>query len=128
MATQNRPTSPHLQVYRLPLTALVSISHRITGIINSAGAVLLVFVLAMAAGGPDAFGTASAIMTSWFGTLVFLGFTATLYFHLCNGIRHLFWDAGYGLDLDMANKSARLTLVAAGVLTAITWVVAIAAG
>lgn len=128
MATHKRPTSPHLQVYKLPLTALVSISHRITGVINSVGALLLVFVLAMAASGADAFSTASAIMTSWFGTLVFLGFTATLYFHLCNGIRHLFWDAGYGLEVEVANKSARLTLVAAGVLTVITWVVALAAG
>lgn len=127
-SNQQRPVSPHLQIYKLPLTALTSIAHRITGVINCAGAVLLVFVLAAAAGGPDSYAGAEWILTSWLGTLILFGFTLTLYYHFCNGIRHLFWDAGLGFDLDTANKSARLTLVAAGVLTVLTWIVALAAG
>lgn len=123
-----RPVSPHLQIYKLPLTALLSISHRMTGVINSAGAVLLVFVLAAAAGGADSYASAEWILTSWFGTLILFGFTLTLYFHFCNGIRHLFWDVGMGFELETADKTAKLTLVAAGVLTVLTWIVALAAG
>lgn len=122
------PVSPHLQIYKLPLTALISIGHRITGVINCAGALLLVFALAAAAGGPDSYATAQWILTSWLGTLILFGFTLTLYFHFCNGIRHLFWDTGLGFDLDTANKTAQLTLVAAGALTVLTWIVALAAG
>jgi len=99
-----------------------------TGIINCAGAVLLVFALAAAAGGADSYASAQWLLTSWFGTLVLFGFTLTLYFHFCNGIRHLFWDTGMGFELETANKTARLTLVAAGVLTVLTWIVALAAG
>ena len=84
-----RPLSPHLQIYKLPLTALLSISHRITGVINSVGALFLVLVLARAAGGEESFGFASALLSSWFGYLVLFGFTLALYFHFCNGIRHL---------------------------------------
>jgi len=123
-----RPTSPHLQVYKLPLTALLSISHRITGVINCAGGVLLVYVLCQAASGPQAFATAEALLTSWFGTLVLFAFSLTLYYHFCNGIRHLFWDVGMGFELSAANKSGQITLIAAGVLTVLTWIVALAAG
>ncbi|MBX2824451.1 MAG: succinate dehydrogenase, cytochrome b556 subunit [Gammaproteobacteria bacterium] len=123
-----RPLSPHLQIYKLPLTALISIAHRITGVINSIGAILLVFVLAAAAGGQDSYATAEWILTSWLGTLILFGFTLTLYYHFCNGIRHLFWDTGLGFEVETANKTARLTLVAAGVLTVLTWIVALAAG
>jgi len=121
-----RPISPHLQVYKLPLTALLSISHRITGVISSVGAMLLVFVLAMAASGEQGFTTAQSILTSWFGSFVLFGFSLALYFHFCNGIRHLFWDVGVGFELPTANKTAQITLIAAGVLTVLTWLVALA--
>lgn len=123
-----RPLSPHLQVYKLPLTALLSITHRATGIINSVGLVLLVYVLAKAASGPDSFEFASGLLSSWFGYLVLFGFTFALFFHFCNGIRHLFWDVGMGFDLEAANKSAKMTLVGAAALTVLTWIVALAAG
>jgi len=126
--TPQRPVSPHLQIYKLPLTAVLSISHRITGIINCLGSVLLVYVLAAASGGADSYAGAERILTSWFGILVLFGFTLTLYYHFCNGIRHLFWDAGMGFEVETANKTARLTLVATGVLTVLTWIVALAAG
>lgn len=123
-----RPVSPHLQIYKLPLTAILSICHRASGIANSAGALLLVYVLAKAAGGPESYASAEWLLRSWFGMLVLFGFTLSLYYHFCNGIRHLFWDVGLGFDLEVANKSAKLTLVAAGVLTILTWIVALATG
>jgi len=123
-----RPLSPHLDIYKLPLTALLSISHRITGVINSVGAVFLVLVLARAAGGEESFAFASGMLSSGFGYLILFGFTLALYYHFCNGIRHLLWDVGVGLELETAERSAKFTLIAAGVLTVMTWIIAIAAG
>ena len=122
--SDKRPLSPHLQIYRLPLTALLSISHRASGIVNSLGAVLLVYVLVSAAGGADSYAFANALVTSWFGRLVLFGFTLALYFHFCNGIRHLFWDVGYGFELETAKKTAHLVLIGAAGLTILTWVIA----
>lgn len=121
-----RPLSPHLQHYKLPLTAYLSITHRITGIINSAAIVLLVLLIASAAGTPEAYAFMSGIANSWFGKLVLFGFTLTLYYHMANGIRHLFWDVGMGLDLEDAKKSGNVCVIAAGVLSVITWMVALA--
>ena len=123
-----RPMSPHLQVYKLPLTALMSITHRATGVINSVGALFLVVVLAKAAGGEEAFSGASSLLSSWFGYLVLFGFSFALYFHFCTGIRHLLSDAGIGIELEEAKKSAPIALIAAAVLTVLTWIVALAAG
>jgi succinate dehydrogenase / fumarate reductase cytochrome b subunit len=122
-----RPLSPHLQHYKLPLTAYLSISHRITGIINSAAIVLLVLLIASAAGTPESYSFMSGIANSWFGKLLLFGFTVTLYYHMANGIRHLFWDTGVGLDLEIAKKSGNVSLIAAGALSVITWAVAAAA-
>jgi len=119
----SRPMSPHLSVYKQPLTAILSISHRITGIVNSVALVLIVWALAGAAS--DDYGFIGAVVQSWFGKLMMFGFTLTLYYHLCNGIRHLFWDVGHGFELDAANKSGRMMLVAAGILSVITWLVAL---
>ncbi len=121
-----RPLSPHLQHYKLPITALLSISHRITGVINSAGIVLLVLLVASAAGSPDAYGFMGGIANSWFGSFILFGLTLTLYYHLCNGIRHLFWDVGYGFSLESATRSGYLCLGAAAGLSVITWIVAAA--
>lgn len=122
-----RPLSPHLQHYKLPMTAYLSIIHRATGVINSLAIVLLVLLIASASGAPDGYAFMSGIANSWFGKLVLFGFTLTLYYHMCNGIRHLFWDIGRGLDLDSAKKSGNVCVVAAGVLSVITWMVAAAA-
>ena len=119
-----RPLSPHLQIYRLPLTAKLSIAHRITGLINSLALFLLVLLLASAAAGPDSYDTMAGIVGSWFGKLVMMVFTATLYYHLCNGIRHLFWDVGMGFDVPQAMQSGKAVLAATAVLTALTWLLA----
>jgi len=119
-----RPMSPHLQIYKLPLTAYVSIGNRIAGVINSFAMVLLVLVLAAAASGTSDSGFILSVLNSWFGKLVLFGFTLTLYYHMCNGIRHLFWDVGMGFELDTANKTAKVSIGVAVALTIITWIIA----
>lgn len=120
-----RPMSPHLQIYDLPITAKLSVLHRGTGVVLTIGLVLIAIVLAGAASGESAWATMHWFLSSWLGYLILFGFTASLYYHFCNGIRHLFWDAGKGLDLKSAEKSAKLVLIATAVLTVFTWVIAL---
>lgn len=87
--------------------------------------VLLVLLIASASGSPESYESMAGIANSWFGKLVLFGFTLTLYYHMANGIRHLFWDVGLGLDLETAKKSGNVCLVAAGVMSVITWLVAL---
>lgn len=128
MTTRNRPLSPHLQVYRLPFDAILSISHRITGVILCFGAVLLTYWLMAATYGPEAFATAQSILGSWFGLLVLLGVVFSLWYHLANGIRHLVWDTGRALELDQMRKSGIAVVVIAAVLTLGTFGLAFAVG
>ncbi len=122
MEKRKRPLSPHLQVYRLPMAALISISHRATGIALTAGTLLLVYWLGALAAGPDAYGTAQAILGSWFfGRPILFLWTAALYFHLCNGVRHLVWDAGYGFDMATVDASGMAVFVGTAILTLATW-------
>lgn len=113
----NRPTSPHLQIYRLPLTGLISISHRITGVLLSAGLVLVVYLFSAAAGGLSAYGEMQAILDNWLVTLVYWGFVFALFFHLCHGVRHLCWDAGHSFGKETLDYYAKIELGAAFVLT-----------
>ena len=123
MSTPNRPLSPHLQIYRPQMTSILSITHRMSGVALTAGAALIAFWLLAVALGPETYATAVAICTSWLGSLVMIGFAAALFFHLCNGIRHLFWDAGYGFELETAYKSGWATVVSSLVLTGAAWAV-----
>jgi succinate dehydrogenase / fumarate reductase cytochrome b subunit len=125
MNTSSRPpTSPHLQIYRLPLTALLSITHRITGVFLSVGALLLVSALAALAGGAESYAPFQTFLQSWFGQLVLFGITFALYFHFCTGIRHLFWDVGMGFELETSDKTAKLAVIVSIVLTVATWIIA----
>jgi succinate dehydrogenase / fumarate reductase cytochrome b subunit len=126
MSAHNRPLSPHLQVYKPQLTSVLSISHRATGIALAVGTLLLVWWLVAAAAGGEAFDTARGFFGSWFGILVLFGFSYALMYHLCNGIRHLFWDAGYGFELETAYKSGWMTVGASVVLTLVAWIIAAA--
>ena len=119
-----RPMSPHLQVYKLPLTAKLSILHRGTGAALFIGLILMVLVLAAAAAGAESWQSMHRFLTSWLGKLILFGFTFSLYYHLCNGIRHLFWDIGKGLDLDDARRSAKAVIIATLILTLLTWLIA----
>ncbi|HET9149763.1 MAG TPA: succinate dehydrogenase, cytochrome b556 subunit [Alphaproteobacteria bacterium] len=122
MAAPNRPLSPHISIYRPQMTSVLSILHRIAGVGLGLGALLLTFWVISAATGPDAFATAQGFMGSWFGLLLLFGFTLALFYHLANGIRHLFWDAGFGFQLPQAYASGVVVLIAAAVLTAIAWI------
>ncbi|MFT5505088.1 MAG: succinate dehydrogenase / fumarate reductase cytochrome b subunit [Gammaproteobacteria bacterium] len=124
----NHPVSPHLQIYRLPLTALLSITHRATGVFIAFGALVLVWVLVTIASGPEAYQALSGHLSSWYGQIFLFGLTLSVYIHFCNGIRHLFWDVGIGFDLDVVDKSAKLAIIVALILTIATWVVAVLAG
>lgn len=121
MTKRNRPLSPHLQIYRLPLLAKLSITHRITGVGLSAGLVLLAVWLCAAAGGPETYAKFQGVAGSFPGKLVLFGFTAALFYHLTNGIRHLNWDIGRGFEIPEAYRSGKMVLVATAILTVVTW-------
>ncbi|MEQ8195958.1 MAG: succinate dehydrogenase, cytochrome b556 subunit [Rhodospirillales bacterium] len=122
MESRQRPLSPHLQIYRPQITSVLSILHRITGVALAAGAVLLTYWLSCAVYGPEAFASAQAVMGSWFGRLILLGLTFSLYYHLANGIRHLAWDAGWGFELPKLRATGWLVVIVSLVLTLATWV------
>ncbi len=124
MTTRNRPLSPHIQVYRMPFTAILSITHRATGVALAAGTVVLGYWLASAAYGPAAYAGAQAVLGSLLGKLVLFGWTGALFYHLCNGIRHLFWDVGRGYEIAEANKSGRIVVASAAALTLLAWIIA----
>ncbi len=122
MSKSDRPLSPHLQVYRFQWTMALSILHRITGVALAVGTLLLVWWLVAAASGPEAFATVQGFIGSILGRLLLFGWTLALFYHLCNGIRHLFWDAGYVFELDVAYRSGLAVLGASVALTLISWI------
>jgi succinate dehydrogenase / fumarate reductase cytochrome b subunit len=128
MAQAHRPLSPHIQIYRWPLSMALSIAHRATGIGLALGLILVTWWLLALASGPEAFATVEAVMGSWFGVLVLFLWTLALFFHLGNGVRHLVWDAGYGFELDVARSSGIAVLIFAGAMTVLTWLVIALAG
>jgi succinate dehydrogenase / fumarate reductase cytochrome b subunit len=123
MARAERPLSPHVQIYRWPLTMALSILNRVAGIGLALGLILVTWWLLALASGPEAFATVQAVMGSWLGILVLFFWTMTVYFHLGNGVRHLVWDAGYGFDIDVARNSGIAVLVFTGAMTVLTWLV-----
>ena len=116
-----RPLSPHLQIYRLPLPALLSITHRMTGVVLSTGTVLLALWLIALAQGPETFAIAMTIISHPLGQIVLFGYSVALFYHMCNGIRHLNWDRGSGLEIEAVYRSGKITIAAAVCLTAALW-------
>jgi len=127
----HRPMSPHLQVYDLPLTAKMSILHRATGAALFIGLVFMVWILAVVASGGNAnangaesWGEMQAFLSHGFIQFILFLFTLSLYYHLCNGIRHLFWDMGKGLDPESTSISGKTVIIVSLLLTLSTWMVA----
>lgn len=120
----NRPLSPHMTIYRPQVTSVFSILHRITGVAMTLGATLIVWWFLAAATSPEYFATVDGLLTSWLGALILIGSVWALWFHFCNGIRHLIWDLGKGMEIDEVAQTAWLTLAVSVILTIITIVIA----
>ncbi len=119
----HRPLSPHLQVYRPQLTTVLSILHRATGIALSVGALYLATWVIYAAASPKAYALFQGFNTSIVGRVVLGGWLFCAFYHLCNGIRHLFWDAGYGFEIKDAYRSGWIVVVVSAVATLAAWIV-----
>ena len=119
-APVSRPLSPHLQIYRWQVPMLTSILTRITAHALVAGVVLAVWWLLAAATSDEYFAVANAVATSWFGDLVFTGSLWAVWYHYLAGLRHLYYDAGRGLDIPTAEKLGWACIIGSVVLTVIT--------
>ncbi len=122
MTQAERPLSPHLQIYKWPLTMATSILHRGTGLALAGGTVFLVWWLVAAASGDEAYASAQWFFGSWLGLVFLFGWCFSFFFHLCNGIRHLVWDVGYGFEIDAAYRASLLVVGAAVVLTLVAFI------
>ncbi len=125
---KERPLSPHLQVYRPQMTSMLSIMHRGTGVFLALGTPLLVYWLVKLAAGPTAFAAVQECFSHWFVQLLLLGWTFAMFYHLSNGIRHLFWDAGKGFEMQDLYRSGYMVIASAVILTAITAIIAFSGG
>ena len=121
-ATRARPLSPHLTVYRWPITMTMSILHRITGGALYVGTLLVAWWLIAAATSESYFNFVDGLVGSWFGLLVLFGYTWALFHHMLGGVRHLIWDTGVGLEKHTASKLAWATVIGSVLLTAAVWV------
>jgi succinate dehydrogenase / fumarate reductase cytochrome b subunit len=122
MASRERPLSPHLQIYRPQITSVLSILHRITGGALAAGTLLLVYWLVAIAGGPDTYAAAQSVIGSVIGQLLLFGWSWALFYHLTNGIRHLFWDMGRGFELRTVSLSGWAVVALSLALTLAVWI------
>ena len=120
--SRQRPLSPHLQIYKPQITSMLSILHRATGIALSIGSVILVLWIVALTLGENTYLIYSNLINNWFGKLIIFGFTFALFYHLSNGIRHLFWDAGYGYDLNISKITGILAFLGSFLLTILIYV------
>ncbi len=123
MSDSGRPLSPHLSIYRWPVTMALSILHRATGVAMSVGLIIFAAWLMQTAAGPAQYAEFSGLMSSLFGKLALIGWSYAFFFHLGNGVRHLVWDAGYGFETQQADASAWFVLVVSILLTVAFWLV-----
>ena len=126
--TREPPLSPHLQVWRWHVTMLTSILHRATGMALYGGALIAAGWAVALAAGPEAYATYKGLLGTPVGLVVMFGLTLSWTYHLANGVRHLFWDSGHGLDLKSANASSVLVLAFAIAATASLFGIAIMTG
>ena len=116
-----RPLSPHLQVYRLPLTAMLSITHRITGVILSLGLIFVVWVLFQIVTDPVGYEAIRGFLQTWLGRVCLWLWTLSLFVHFNHGIRHLLWDIGWGFEREALNKHSIVELAVALILSIVVW-------
>lgn len=116
-----RPLSPHLQVYRPQMTSVMSILHRITGFALAVGTLMVIWLLIATATGPAAFAVYTDFVQTLPGQFLLFGWTLALFYHLANGVRHLFWDAGKLFSLSAAYNAGYVVWAVTVLLTALTW-------
>jgi len=126
MSNNDRPLSPHLQIYKPQLTSVLSILHRITGAGLGLGAILVTAWLLAALSGVDAFATATQFRESFIGQVMLFGWLFAFVYHFLNGIRHLKWDAGFGLDIESAYRSGYVVIFGSVVITLLIWITMVA--
>ena len=118
------PLSPHLQIYRWHISSLLSITHRISGVINLLALILIFFWLIALSLGENNYESFLLIINSFFGKFILIGFAWSMSFHVLGGIRHLFWDLGHGFEIKTANISGIIVIISSLVLTIIFWLFA----
>jgi succinate dehydrogenase / fumarate reductase cytochrome b subunit len=119
---EKRPLSPHLQVYKIQITSLLSILHRGTGIVLFGGSILWTFWLLALATGPHSYETMQGFILHPVGLIILLGWSFSFFYHLCNGIRHLMWDCGVGYDISTVRRTGWFIVFSSFFLTLVTWV------
>lgn len=124
MVSRPRFRSPDIQIYKPQLTSVLSIMHRLTGVMLSIGGVVLVVWMATVAIGGNTYSVMHLFLTSWIGVVLLFGWTFALFFHLCNGIRHLAWDLDFGFELRSIYLSGWAVVMVSTALTLITWLFA----
>ena len=124
MNDSKNPLSPHLQIYRWQISSLLSITHRISGVINLLALILIFFWLLFLSFGESNYELFLLIINSFFGKFILIGFTWSMSFHILSGIRHLDWDLGYGFEIKTANISGIIVIISSLVLTVIIWLFA----
>ena len=124
MTNNQNPLSPHLQIYRWHISSLLSITHRIVGIINLLALFFIFFWLLTLSFGESSYELFLLIINSFLGKFILIGFTWSMSFHLLSGIRHLIWDLGYGFEIKTANISGAVVIILSLLLTVIFWLLA----
>jgi len=123
MNDSKNPLSPHLQIYRWQISSLLSITHRVTGILNLLGLIFISAWISSAGIGENLFECFSVILKSFIGKFILIGFTWSISYHLLSGIRHFFWDLGYGYEIKTANISGVIVIVSSLLLTVFLWLI-----
>ena len=123
MNDSKNPLSPHLQIYRWQISSLISIIHRITGILNFLGLIFISVWISSAGISENSFEYFSVFLKSFIGRFILIGFTWSMSYHLLSGIRHLFWDLGYGYEIKTANFSGILVILSSLILTIVLWII-----
>ena len=124
MNDSKNPLSPHLQIYRWHISSLLSITHRISGVINLSALILIFFWLTLLSFGETNYELFLLTINSFFGKFILIGFTWSMIFHLLSGIRHLAWDLGYGYEIKTANISGIFVIIFSLVTTITFWLLA----
>jgi succinate dehydrogenase / fumarate reductase, cytochrome b subunit len=128
MTTRQRPLSPHLQVYKPQITSVLSIMHRGAGVVNAIGALGVMIWLLYASSNAENYACFMQYASAWYGKLVLFVFSASLIYHLLNGVRHLLWDIGWGMEIQSVERTGIIVVLLAVILTALLWFIALRGG